>query len=79
LDKRRITKIKHPQAPPFDNKTEIETFLAKPLLASLGTHNEDGTIHLEPIYYLYDKGEFLLVGLQAKQGCPMLDDIFICM
>jgi len=53
-------KSKHPQAPPFANDREIETFLGKPLLARLSSHNEDGTIHITPVYYLYTNGEFLL-------------------
>lgn len=52
-------KSKHPQAPPFANEMEIETFLARPLLARLCTHNKDGTIHVAPIYYLFQDGEFL--------------------
>lgn len=57
-------KPKYPQAPPFANVTEIETFLAKPMLARLCSHNKDGTIHIMPIYYLYKNGEFLF-GTQA--------------
>lgn len=57
-------KLKKPQAPPFANDHEIETFLARPLCARLSSHNEDGTIHMSPIYYLYKDGEFLF-GTQA--------------
>jgi len=49
----------YPQAPPFENNNEIEAFLARPLLARLGSYNEDGTIHIAPVYYLYERGEFL--------------------
>jgi general stress protein 26 len=52
-------KNKHPQAPPFENELEIETFLVKPLLARFCSHNPDGSIHITPIYYLYENGEFL--------------------
>ena len=48
----------YPQAPPFLNDQELEQFLARPLLARFGTHNEDGTIHIAPLYYLYDQGVF---------------------
>ena len=51
---------KYPQAPPFANNQEIETFLAKPWLARLCSHNKDETIHIAPVYYLYENGEFLL-------------------
>ena len=54
-----IMKLKYPQAPPFENKNEIETFLARPLLARLSSHNEDGTIHIAPVYFLFNNGEFL--------------------
>ena len=52
-------KSKFPQAPPFANNQEIEAFLARPLFARLGSHNEDGTIHIAPLYYLYEGGEFI--------------------
>ena len=52
-------KLKYPQAPPFANNHEIEIFLARPLLARLSSHNEDGTIHIAPVYYLFENGEFL--------------------
>ncbi len=52
-------KSKRPQAPPFENQLEIETFLVKPLLARFCSHNKDGTIHIAPVYYLYENGEFL--------------------
>ncbi len=51
---------KYPQAPPFANQQEIKTFLAKPLLARLCSHNKDGTIHIAPVYFLFENGEFLL-------------------
>lgn len=53
-------KLKYPQAPPFANDQEINYFLARPLPARLASHNEDGTIHIAPIYYLYENGEFLM-------------------
>lgn len=52
-------KSKYPQAPSFKDSLEIETFLARPLLARLSSHNEDGTIHTAPVYYLFENGEFL--------------------
>ena len=52
-------KLKYPQVPPFADEHEMEAFLARPLLARLSSHNEDGTIHIAPIYYLYENGEFL--------------------
>lgn len=49
----------YPQAQPFAND-EVEPFLARPLIAKLCTHNEDGTIHIVPIWFRYENGEFLL-------------------
>jgi nitroimidazol reductase NimA-like FMN-containing flavoprotein (pyridoxamine 5'-phosphate oxidase superfamily) len=49
----------YPQLPPF-TQAEIEIFLSKSLIARLGTINEDGTIHLTPIYFKYENNEFIL-------------------
>jgi len=49
----------YPQLPAF-TQAEIEFFLSKPLVARLGSINEDGTIHLTPIYFKYEKNEFIL-------------------
>lgn len=67
IDKRgwQNMKSKYPQAPPFANNHEIEAFLARPLLARLSSLNEDGTIHMAPVYYLFENGEFL-VGSQER-------------
>ena len=42
---------------PDDN---LESFLGRPLIAKLCTHNKDGTIHIAPIWFNYDSGEILL-------------------
>ncbi len=49
----------YPQMPPL-NQQELENFLCKPLIARLGTVNEDGTVHLAPIYFKFEDGEFIL-------------------
>jgi nitroimidazol reductase NimA-like FMN-containing flavoprotein (pyridoxamine 5'-phosphate oxidase superfamily) len=49
----------YPQMPPFTQE-EMEEFLCRPLIARLGTINEDGTIHMAPIYFKYDQGVFIL-------------------
>jgi PPOX class probable F420-dependent enzyme len=49
----------YPQAYPFETD-EIKEFLDRPLIAKLCTHNEDGTIHIVPIWYRYVDGEILL-------------------
>ncbi len=49
----------YPQMPSL-TQDEIEIFLSQHRFARLGTINEDGTIHLAPIYFKYDKSEFIL-------------------
>jgi nitroimidazol reductase NimA-like FMN-containing flavoprotein (pyridoxamine 5'-phosphate oxidase superfamily) len=48
----------YPQMPPL-TADELEAFLKQPLIAKLATHNEDGTIHLTALTFLYKDGEFL--------------------
>ena len=59
--------LKRPQAPPFENNQEIEIFLAKPIVARFCSHNPDGSIHVTPINYVYEKGEFLFGTQMASQ------------
>lgn len=49
----------YPQMPPLTQE-EIEYFLHQPLIAKLGTLNEDGTIHLAPVIFKYENGEFII-------------------
>lgn len=49
----------YPQLPPL-TKEELESFLSQPLVARLGTINEDGTIHLAPIFFRYEDGAIIL-------------------
>ena len=56
----------YPQMPPLTQK-EMEDFLRRPLIARLGTLNEDGTIHIAPIFFKYDQGEFILGTQCASQ------------
>ena len=41
-------------------RDEMESFLARPLIAKLCTHNADGSIHIVPIWFKYSHGEILL-------------------
>ena len=43
----------------------IETFLRERRYAVLGTVNEDGSIHLTPVWYLFENGQ-LLVSTSSK-------------
>jgi PPOX class probable F420-dependent enzyme len=49
--------------PPL-TKEELDDFLDKAPVATLCTHNEDGTIHAAPIWFKYEGGK-LLFGTQA--------------
>jgi hypothetical protein len=49
----------YPQMPPLTLE-ETESFLRQPRIARLGTINEDGTIHLAPIFFKYEDGEIIL-------------------
>ena len=39
---------------------ELVTFFEEALFARLGTINEDGTIHIAPIFFMYDQGQLLM-------------------
>ena len=54
--------LDYPQMPPLTQE-EIEIFLSQPLIAKLGTINEDGMIHMAPVIFKYENGEFI-VGTQ---------------
>lgn len=56
----------YPQMPPFTS-SELESFLCQPLIARLGTFNENGTIHLAPIYFKYEDGTFILGTQEASR------------
>jgi nitroimidazol reductase NimA-like FMN-containing flavoprotein (pyridoxamine 5'-phosphate oxidase superfamily) len=49
----------YPQMPPLTPE-ELEALLSQSLVARLGTMNDDGTIHLAPIYFKYDNGDIIL-------------------
>lgn len=53
----------YPQAAEL-TESELHEHLATAQLARIATHNEDGTIHLTPLWYRYDQPDILL-GTQA--------------
>ena len=53
----------YPQASPL-SEDELTEFLQSADIARLATHNEDGSIHLAPVYYVYEVPDILL-GTQA--------------
>jgi nitroimidazol reductase NimA-like FMN-containing flavoprotein (pyridoxamine 5'-phosphate oxidase superfamily) len=54
-----IEKVDYPQLPSMVNE-ELVTFFEQAQLARLGTINEDGTIHIAPIFFKYEDGQFLM-------------------
>jgi PPOX class probable F420-dependent enzyme len=53
----------YPQAPPL-TEDELTDFLRSADIARLATHNEDGSIHLAPVYYVYELPD-ILIGTQT--------------
>ena len=49
----------YPQAPAMVEE-ELEAFFEQALFARLGTTNEDGTIHIAPVYFKYEDGQILI-------------------
>jgi hypothetical protein len=54
-----IDKVEYPQLPSLSAE-ELTAFFEKALFARLGTINEDGTIHIAPIFFRYDEGQILM-------------------
>jgi putative heme iron utilization protein len=51
-----IDKINYPQLPALTDD-ELQAFLEQEQFARLATLNEDGTIHITPIFFKYDNGQ----------------------
>jgi PPOX class probable F420-dependent enzyme len=54
----------YPQAPPL-TADELTAFLESSDVARLATHNEDGSIHLAPVFYAYE-APHIVMGTQKK-------------
>lgn len=54
-----VDKVEYPQLPPL-SKDELESFLEEANFARLGTINEDGTIHIAPIFFKYRDGQIIM-------------------
>lgn len=54
----------YPQAPAL-SEDELREFLQSSDVARLATHNDDGSIHLAPVYYAYEAPS-ILMGTQMK-------------
>ena len=54
-----IDETEYPQAPSMD-EDELTTFFEHALFARLGTINEDGSVHIAPVYFKYEDGQILM-------------------
>jgi len=54
-----IDKVVYPQLPALTDN-ELVSFLEEAQFARLGTLNEDGTIHITPIFFKYENGIILM-------------------
>ena len=54
-----IDKVEYPQLPSMSDE-ELISFFEEAQFARLGTLNEDGTIHIAPIFFKYDQGQILM-------------------
>ena len=54
-----IDKVDYPQLPAMSDE-ELESFLENAPFARLGTINEDGSIHIAPIFFKYAEGQILM-------------------
>ena len=54
-----IEKVEYPQLPAMTEE-ELVSFFEETTFARLGTINEDGTIHIAPIFFKYDNGQILM-------------------
>ena len=54
-----IDKVEYPQLPSM-TVDELNSFFKEALFARLGTYNEDGTIHIAPIFFKYENDQILM-------------------
>ena len=54
-----IDKVEYPQLPAMTDE-ELESFFEKAQFARLATINEDGSVHLAPIFFRYENGQILM-------------------
>jgi PPOX class probable F420-dependent enzyme len=51
--------VDYPQAPAMMDE-ELVSFFDEAIFARLGTFNEDGSIHIAPVFFKYDDGQILI-------------------
>ena len=61
-----IEKVEYPQLPAMTEQ-ELVSFFKEAQFARLGTFNEDGTIHIAPIFFKYDEGQILMATQDPSQ------------
>ena len=54
-----IDKVEYPQLPAISDE-KLVSFLETAQFARLGTFNEDGTIHITPVFFKYQDGQILI-------------------
>jgi hypothetical protein len=54
-----IEQVEYPQAPTMSNQ-ELLSLFNEALFARLGTINDDGTVHIAPVFFKYQDGEILM-------------------
>jgi PPOX class probable F420-dependent enzyme len=54
-----IDTVDYPQMPAMTGE-ELESFFEGTTFARLGTINEDGTVHITPIFFRYEDGQILM-------------------
>jgi hypothetical protein len=54
-----VDTVEYPQMPAMTGE-ELESFYESTTFARLGTLNEDGTIHIAPIFFRYEDGQILM-------------------
>jgi nitroimidazol reductase NimA-like FMN-containing flavoprotein (pyridoxamine 5'-phosphate oxidase superfamily) len=54
-----IDKVTYPQLPAL-NDEELSSFLNQVQFARLATHNQDGSIHIAPIFFKYQDGQIFM-------------------
>lgn len=61
-----IDKVNYPQLPGL-NVEELVTFFDQRTIARLGTLNEDGTIHLTPVFFRYVDGQIWMASQEPSR------------
>jgi hypothetical protein len=54
-----VEKVNYPQAPAMTTE-ELVSLYEEALFARLGTFNQDGTIHIAPVFFKYQDGQILM-------------------